>query len=110
MAFINMKDLIGKLFDMHEYGDKISKITLVDAIKNQEEDTHQNLIHTKFRIKFNKDKYEEIITYNELMDHLNNLEDGAVMWELQHIISYQRPVDKNYPNYMESPYNVNVKL
>ena len=81
----------------------------MDAIKNHEENTKQSSIHTKFKIKHSKDKYEEIITYNELMDHLNKLEDGAIMWELRHIVSHQRPLDKNHPSYMGSTYNVKVK-
>ena len=79
MAFIDVEDLIGKSFDLSQDDGTTSKITVVDAIKNHEENTKQSSIHTKFKIKQSKDKYEEIITYNELMDHLSKLEDGAIM-------------------------------
>ena len=109
MAFIDVEDLIGKSFDLSQDDGTTSKITVVDAIKNHEENTKQSSIHTKFKIKHSKDKYEEIITYNELMDHLSKLEDGAIMWELRHIVSHQGPLDKNHPSYMGSTYNVKVK-
>ena len=109
MAFIDVEDLIGKSFDLSESDGSTSKITVVDAIKNHEENTKQSSVHTKFKIQHNNDKYEEIITYNELMDYLNKLEDGAIMWELRHIVSHQGPLDKNHPSYMGSTYNVKVK-
>ena len=109
MAFIDVEDLIGKSFNIHNNDDNVSEITVMDAIKNHEENTNQSSVHTKFRIRHIKDKYEEIITYNELMDHLNKLEDGAIMWELKHIVSHQGPLDKNHPSYMGSTYNVKVK-
>ena len=73
----------------------MSKLTVLDVIKNHQVDTEVNSTHTKFRVKYNKDKYEEILTYNELMDHLNNLEHGAVMWELQQIVSHQFPLQRH---------------
>ena len=109
MVFIDVEELIGKSFDVRQDDNTTSKITVVDAIRNHEENTKQNSVHTKFKVKHNKDKYEEILTYNELMDHLHKLEDGPIMWELRKIVSHQGPLDKNHPNYMGSPYNVGVK-
>ena len=55
MAFIDVEDLIGKSFDLSKDDGTTSKITVVDAIKNHEENTKQSSIHTKFRIKHNKE-------------------------------------------------------
>ena len=99
MAFIDVEDLIGKSFDICNDDDTVSKLTVIDAIKNHQDDIDENSTHTKFRLKYNKDKYEEILTYNEHKDHLNNLEDGAVMWELQQIVSHRGSLKKTHPSY-----------
>ena len=44
------------------------------------------------------------------MDHLNNLEDGPIMWGLDCIVSHQGPLEQNHPSYMGSKYNVKVFL
>ena len=97
MAFIDFEELIGESFDVRQDDNTTSKKLVVDAIRNHEEDTKENSVHTKFKVKHNKDKYEEILTYNELMDHLHKLEDGPIMWELRKIVSHQGPLDKNHP-------------
>ena len=43
------------------------------------------------------------------MDHLHKLEDSLIMLELQKVVSHEGPLDKNYPNYKGSPYNVGIK-
>ena len=109
MALIDVEDLVGKSFDIKVDDDSISNITIIDAIKNHMENVEENSIYTKFKIKHNKDKFEEVFSYNKLMDHLNNLEDGPIMWGLDRIVSHQGPLDRNHPSYMGSKYNVMVQ-
>ena len=42
MAFIDVEELIGKSFDVPQDDNTTSKVTVVDAIKNHEEDTKQD--------------------------------------------------------------------
>ena len=50
MAFIDVEDLIAKSFNICEDYENVSNITVVDAIKNHEEDTNQSSMYTKFKI------------------------------------------------------------
>ena len=43
------------------------------------------------------------------MDHLDNLEEGSMQWDLNTILSHQGPLNKNHPSHMGSPHNVEVK-
>ena len=41
MAFIDVEDLIGKLFNIHNDDNNVSEITVMDKIENYEVDTNQ---------------------------------------------------------------------
>ena len=63
MAYIDTEDLVGKTFNILEDDNgNISKLTVIDAIKNHEDDTKHNTIHTKFRVQHEKNNYEDILT------------------------------------------------
>ena len=109
MTLIDVEDLVGKSFDIKEDDNSISNITIIEAIKNHMKDVEENSVYTKFKIKHNKDKFEEFLTYNELMDFLNNFEDGPIMCRLDQIVSHQGPLDGNHPTYIGSKYNVMVQ-
>jgi hypothetical protein len=45
------------------------------------------------RISVNEDEYEEIITYNALMDFIKkNQENDAIVWQFQCIMGHQGPL------------------
>ena len=48
--------------------------------------------------------------YKEHIDHLNKLENGAIIWQLRSIVSYQGPLDKNHPSYIGSTFNIKGEL
>ena len=51
----------------------------------------------------------DTITHNQLMDHLNNLDEGSIHWDLQNIVFHQGPLNKNHPSHMGSPHNIKVE-
>ena len=107
MDIIDVEDLVGCTFTLPKK--KQGTATIVEAISKHEEDVNnpsKNSAHTKFKIQHNKDKFEEILSYNEIIDHNECSEDAPVMWELDEIIGHQGPLLHNHPNYDSSPYNV----
>ena len=64
-------------------------------IQDHQDRVEQNPTHTKFKISHSKDKYQEVLSYNELMDHLNQQEEGPLEWEMKRIVSHQGPSQKN---------------
>ena len=55
MALIDVEDLIGKTFNMENNNSEPSEVTIVDAIKNHQDNIQTDSTHTKFRIKWTKD-------------------------------------------------------
>jgi hypothetical protein len=38
------------------------------------------------------DKYEEIMTYNQIMDHIEQSEEDAILWRLKQIAGHEGPL------------------
>ena len=104
MDIIDVEDLVGRNFSLPDK--KRGTATIVEAINKHEED---NSARKKFKILHNKDKFEEILSYNEIIDHIECSENTPVMWELDEIIGHQGPLIHTHPNYDGSPYNVTVR-
>jgi hypothetical protein len=66
---------------------------IVKCISDHESNVCHLDNHVKFRISVNEDEYEEIITYNALMDFINkNQENDAIVWQFQCIMGHQGPL------------------
>ena len=108
---ISPQDLVGRTFLMDERSDgQHFRARIVECINDHEEATQQTSEHVKFRCSINEDDYEEIITYNELMDFLQkNVENDAILWKYKHIIGHQGPLTPADPSYMGSRFNVQLE-
>ena len=84
-------DLIGRtcLMQENEKGE-IHRARIAELIEEHDHATQRNKEHIKFRCSVNNEQYEEILTYNELLDHLNkDAEDDHPLWKFRRIISHQ---------------------
>ena len=71
---------------------------------------HKTDDHIKFRCSIDDNAYEEIITYNELMDFIQkNMENDDIVWVFQRIIGHQSPLKLNDPKYMGSRFKIRIK-
>ena len=105
------QDLVGRTFLMDERSDgQRFRARIVECINDHETATQQTSEHVKFRCSINEDDYEEIITYNELMDFLQkNVENDAILWKYKRIIGHQGPLTPADPNYLGSRFNVQLE-
>jgi hypothetical protein len=82
MVIVNPQELLGCTFlmDTQEDGQRF-RTCIVEYISDHESNVRHSDDHVKFRISINEDEYEEIITYNELMDFIEkNQENDAIVW------------------------------
>ena len=57
----------------------------------------------------NNDAYEEILTYNQILEYMSNQDgDDGVLWKFKERIGHQGPLRKTHKDYKGSPYNVTV--
>ena len=109
MAIIDVEDLVGSTFPMPNSSGKQCETTIVEAIRYHEDRAKNSSEHVKFKVRRNNDLYEDILTYNEIMDHINEHRESSVYWELHHIVSHQALLHQHHPDYKGSPYNVKVE-
>ena len=71
----------------------------------------KNKDFTSFRIKYDKDDVEDIIAYNEIMNHIyhERNEDGGHLWKYRTILSHQGPLTPKHPDYKGSKYNLEIE-
>jgi hypothetical protein len=81
-VIVDPQELLGCTFlmDTQEDGQRF-RAHIVECISDCESNVHRSDDHVKFRISVNDDEYEEIITYNQLMDFIKkNQENDAIVW------------------------------
>jgi hypothetical protein len=82
MVIVNPQELLGHTFlmDTQEDGQRFHA-RIVECISDHKSNVRHSDNHVKFQISVNEDEYEEIITYNELMDFIKkNQENDASVW------------------------------
>jgi hypothetical protein len=82
MVIVDPQELLGCTFlmDTQEDGQRF-RAHIVECISDHESNVCRSDDHVKFRISVNEDEYEEIITYNTLMDFIKkNQENDAIVW------------------------------
>jgi hypothetical protein len=95
--------------DTQEDGQRF-RARIVECISDHESNVRRSDDHVKFRISINEDEYEEIITYNELLDFIKkNQENDAIMWQFRRIIGHQGPLLRHDKDYNGSRFNVLVE-
>ena len=103
-------DLIGRTFlkPDNDSGESY-RVEIVSAIIDREAKLSKDPARVKFICSVNHDEYEEIVTYNELLNHVNRGSDeNEIVWKFRKIIAHQGPLSPHSPHYKGSRYNVLV--
>jgi hypothetical protein len=109
LPLVDTSDLIGRTFlTEHNNGQK-HRAQIVAAIEDHDASTEKNLEQMRFVCSVNDDKYEEIMTYNQIMDHIEQSEEDAIVWRFKRIVGHEGPLTKNHPMLKGSIYNVCVE-
>lgn len=81
---------------------------IVDAVENHEHSTTLESEHVKFKVSVG-DKYEEIMSYDQIISKLEQELDGDIIWKFKRITAHEGPLMPNHRNYKGSSYNVMVE-
>ncbi len=81
------------------------------SIEDHDAKLHSKAKWFKFHCSINNDQYEEILTYNEILNYIE-LQDnnGTKLWKFRCIIAHEGPLKPSDPSYKGSKYNVMIKL
>ena len=109
-AITNPVDLVGRTFlkNTQEDGQRF-RVQIVEALDNFENNRNADPKHIHFCCKVNDDQYEEILSYQEIMEHINNDAENPVYWKFKRITAHEGPLTPSHRNYKGSKYNVMIE-
>ena len=102
-------ELLGQTFIQQDDDGINYSAKVVKRINDKDSANHQNI---KFLVEIGEGKYEEILTYNEisnLIEEQESTDDGDRRWTFTDILEHQGPINQNHHDYKGSAYNVLVK-
>ena len=108
MPIIHPEELIGRTIGITQEDGQTTQLCITEAINEHLDDTENSSTNIKFRCGINDDAYEDILTYNQIMDYLSKGDDDDIIWKFKDIIGHQGPLSKSHKDYKGSPYNVTV--
>ena len=109
LPLVDTSDLIGRTFLTEQEDGQIHRARIVAAIEDHDATKERNPDRMKFVCSVNDDKYEEIMTYNQIMNHIEQSEEDAIIWKFKRIAGHEGPLTKNHPMWKGSTYNVRVE-
>ena len=106
-VLITPEDLVGRTFLMDPEPDgQVFRARIVDLVDKHDHNLENNPERLKFLCKMDQDGREELLTYNQILDHLNRDSENPVVWKYKRIVSHQGPLKPNDKDYKGSIYNV----
>ena len=89
---IDPEDLIGRTFlkEPEEDGQRFC-VKIIEAIANNQHDLAERKENIKFRCSVDDGCYEEIVSYNDIIDHIENDQTDHGIWKFKSITAHQAP-------------------
>jgi hypothetical protein len=91
LPLVDTSDLIGRTFLTEQDHGQKQRAQIVTAIEDHNANTEKNLEKMRFVCSVNNDKYKEIMTYSQIMDHIEQSEEDANVWRFKQIAGHKRP-------------------
>jgi hypothetical protein len=109
LPLVDTSDLIGRTFLTEQEDGQIHRAWIVAAIEDHEAETQRNTDRMRFVCSVNDDKYEEIMTYNQILEHIERSEEDAIVWRFKRIVGHEGPLTKAHAMWKGSKYNVRIE-
>ena len=110
MPLIDPDDLIGCTFitSPNEQGEQF-RARIVWAVEDHDADLQNHPDHIKFVCSINNDQYEEIMAYNDIIQHIEKDDGEENIWKFKRITAHEGPLTKSHPNWKGSSFNVMIE-
>ena len=106
-------ELIGRTFLMQHKGDgEPATAKIIKEITERDTKLADQPERKRFLASVNDDEFQEVVTYNEILDHIAQQEEAKEptdLWRFVRISGHQGPLKSVDKDYNGSPYNVRVE-
>ena len=116
MPIFDPSDLIGRTFLLppEENGERHRAKVTRQVVEIIDQDNGQRIENINFILDIGNGKVEELISYNQLLEHLENTQDHDMgmdqeLYRFRAIIGHQGPLLASDPDWKGSKYNVQVE-
>jgi hypothetical protein len=101
-------DLVGRTFLMNEQEDgQRFRARIVEAIEQHENEHAKESELQQFRVSVNEDQYQEILSYNNILNFIEQKENNEeTLWKFKRIVGHQGPLNSSDHSYNGSGWNV----
>jgi len=84
------KEMIGRTFLMPPTADgSCHRAKIMEAVRNMKDEAHKDPAHIKFKCLVN-DGFEEVVAYNDLVDHIEKDTTWDGVWTFEKILSHKK--------------------
>jgi len=110
LSIFDPESFIGRTFLMNteEDGQRF-RARIVELVQDHESNVKENPERVRFLCSINDNEAQEIISYNQVIDHITRDEESDVAWRFKRITSHQGPLKPHDPDYKNSSYNVMIE-
>ena len=106
---INPDDVIGKIFlrEPSEDGTRL-RAKIIKRIKSVDDERSNDPKFSQFRCTINDGEFKDIVTYIDIINHIEKEDEEGNQWKFKSISGHQGPLSKADPEYKGSRYNILV--
>lgn len=105
----DLLDLTGRSFLMEEGEDgQRFRCEVVHKIEEYDKTLGDSKDRQRFVVSINDGEYEDVLTYREILDHVEADARDEPVWRFKSIIAHQGPLSSTSPDYKGSKWNVLV--
>jgi hypothetical protein len=111
MIYFDTGNLVGRTFLMQEDADGLrSRARIIEVLEDHEKNVVDNPGLKKFKCLVGEDEFEEILSYNEVMQHIEkDDDDGETFWKHKQISGHEGPLTKTHSSWKGDKYNTKVE-
>ena len=104
MPILDPNNLMGRTFLIPQEDGQRLRARIVKTIDDYDGKLQRDSTRLKFIFCTKDDTAEDVFTYNEILDCINNSEDDDLIeWKFKHVTSHEGPLPRSHPNYNGSP-------
>ena len=113
MPIFDPSDLVGRTFlrDSGNNDGQRFRVRIVEALREHRNNLAQEPEHIQFRVSVNENQYEELLSFQEIIDHISKDEsqESTLIWKFKRITAHEGPLVSSHPNYKGSAWNVMIE-